>query len=139
MQIARSWRQQQSNLRLVGSRCRRCGALAFPERVRCSTCGASEVEPRRFGGRGTVCSFTTVYEAPRGFVEQTPYLAALVRLEEGPLVAAMLTDADPGEVRAGMPVEMVTRRIRTDGDAGPIVYAYKFAPPLEAAGEEPSA
>ncbi|MFO8070692.1 MAG: Zn-ribbon domain-containing OB-fold protein [Polyangia bacterium] len=132
MQIARCWRQQATNLRLVGSRCARCGELLFPERVRCSSCGSTELERLRFCGRGRVCSFTNVHEAPGGFAEQVPYLAALVRLEEGPLVAAMITDADASEVSEGMPVEMVTRRIRAEGETGPIVYAYKFAPPMSA-------
>jgi uncharacterized OB-fold protein len=32
-----------------------------------------------------------------------------------------------------MPVEMVTRRLRTDGDEGVIQYGYKFRPILAAA------
>jgi uncharacterized OB-fold protein len=54
---------------------------------------------------------------------------ALIRLEEGPLVTAQLADIDPTEVEIGMPVEMVTRKLRSDGDErGIIVYGYKFRP-----------
>ena len=35
---------------------------------------------------------------------------------------------DSGRVRIGLPVEMVTRKLRTDGDQGMIVYGYKFRP-----------
>ena len=128
MQIARSWRQQPTNLRLVGSLCPSCGALDFPERIRCARCGAGSLENHRYSGRGEVITFTLVYEAPRGFADQVPYLAALVRLEEGPMVAAMLTDVDPEDVAVGMPVRMVTRRISADGETGPIMYGYKFSP-----------
>jgi len=55
-----------------------------------------------------------------------PYTVALVQLKEGPMLTAQLTDVDPDEVRIGMPVEMVTRRIREDGEAGQILYGYKF-------------
>lgn len=133
MQIARSWRQQPTNLRLIGSSCPSCGALDFPERIRCAKCGANGLVNHRYSGRGEVLTFTVVYEAPRGFADQVPYIAALVRLAEGPTIAAMLTDVDPEEVRAGMAVEMVTRRISADGETGPIMYGYKFAPADEAA------
>jgi uncharacterized OB-fold protein len=128
MQIARAWRQQASNLRLVGSRCRDCGELMFPERVRCPECRSADIESHRFCGRGEVRAHTTVYEAPRGFADQVPYAAALVRLEEGPVVAAMLTDLGPEEAAVGMAVTMVTRRIIADNSDGLIVYGYKFSP-----------
>lgn len=74
-------------------------------------------------------SYTTVLDAPEGFEDQRPYIIALVKLDEGPLVTAQLTDLD-GEPEIGMPVEMVTRRLRTEGEAGLIVYGYKFRKPL---------
>lgn len=85
--------------------------------------------PYRFGGKGTVLSYTVVSDAPEGFEDQAPYTLALIRLEEGATVLAQLTDLDkPAEI--GMPVEMVTRRLRTDGRRGMIVYGYKFRPLL---------
>jgi len=40
-----------------------------------------------------------------------------------------LTDLGEQEAEIGMPVEMVTRRLRTDGDErGLLVYGYKFRP-----------
>ena len=56
---------------------------------------------------------------------------ALVKLEEGPLVTAQLTDVDPEEVEIGQKVEMVTRKIREDGPDGVITYGYKFRRPLQ--------
>jgi uncharacterized protein len=54
---------------------------------------------------------------------------ALVKLDEGPMVTAQLTDVDNDAVKIGMPVEMVTRKMRNDGDErGLIVYGYKFRP-----------
>jgi uncharacterized OB-fold protein len=57
---------------------------------------------------------------------------ALIKLEEGPIVTAQLTDVDNGQVTIGQPVEMVTRKLRQDGDErGLIVYGYKFRPVME--------
>jgi uncharacterized OB-fold protein len=128
MQIAKTWRQQSANLRLIGSRCRTCGTHIFPERLRCSNCSGDDVESCRFGGLGEVLAFTTVHEAPRGFGDQVPYVTGLVRLDEGPVIVAMLADILPERPQVGMRVEMVTRKIWADGSEGPIVYGYKFIP-----------
>jgi uncharacterized OB-fold protein len=78
-----------------------------------------------------VYSFSTVYDAPAGFIEYQPYTVALIKLHEGPLVAAQLTDVDVEDVHIGMPVEMVTRKIKEEGESGLIVYGYKFRKRLE--------
>jgi uncharacterized OB-fold protein len=66
---------------------------------------------------------------PSGFEQAAPYTIALVKLEEGPVVTAQLTDIGDQKVEIGMPVEMVTRKLRTDmEDRGMIVYGYKFRP-----------
>ncbi len=128
MDIARMWREQPSNLRLAGSRCRSCEALLFPEHIRCPECGSKEIESYRFTGGGSILSMTTVYEAPRGFAGQVPYIAGLIRLDEGPVITAMITDIEPDNAQVGMRVEMVTRRIRCDSADSPILYGYKFVP-----------
>ncbi len=76
-------------------------------------------------------SFSTVYDAPAGYVEYQPYTVALIKLDEGPLVTAQLTDVDNEDVHIGMPVEMVTRKIKEEGENGLIVYGYKFRPVLQ--------
>jgi uncharacterized protein len=78
-----------------------------------------------FAGTGEIYSYTTLQEAPAGFEDQAPYILALVRLDEGPIVTAQITDVD-GAVAIGDRVEMVTRRLTTDGSKGMIVYGYKF-------------
>ena len=44
------------------------------------------------------------------------------------MITAQLTDVAPEDVRIGMPVEMVTRKLRAQGDEGTIIYGYKFRP-----------
>ncbi len=78
-----------------------------------------------FAGTGEVYSYTTLQQAPEGFENQAPYVLALVKLDEGPMVTAQLTDLD-GPVAIGDRVEMVTRKLTTEGSRGVIVYGYKF-------------
>jgi uncharacterized protein len=82
-----------------------------------------------FSGRGTVYSYTVVLEAPEGYEGQAPYIIALVQLDEGVMVTAQLTDID-GSVEIGTRVEMVTRKLTTEGTRGVILYGYKFRPLL---------
>ena len=86
-----------------------------------------------FSGKGEVYSYSTVYDAPEGYEGQAPYTVALVKLEEGPLITAQLADVENGHVSIGQAVEMVTRKLRSDGDKGMIVYGYKFRPVLATA------
>jgi len=65
------------------------------------------------------------------FEEIAPYIVALVDLEEGPRVAAQITDAEPTDLEIGLPVEMVIRKISEAGSNGVITYGYKFRPILE--------
>jgi uncharacterized OB-fold protein len=131
MQLAAYWRTTRQRLSLTGEVCPHCGAKLFPPRDVCPACSGPAKAPFQFSGRGTVYSFSTLYTAPQGFEEYAPYVVALVKLEEGPLVTAQLTDVERDQVYIGMPVEMVTRKIRAEGDDGPIVYHYKFRPLLQ--------
>ena len=56
---------------------------------------------------------------------------AMIKLAEGPLLTAQLTDVDPQDITIGMPVEVVTRKLRDLGTDGLLVYGYKFRPVLE--------
>jgi uncharacterized OB-fold protein len=128
MGLPTDWRLKSQRYRLTGEVCLKCGAKLFPPRDVCPECNKPAYEPFTFSGRGEIYSYSTVYQAPDGYQEFVPYTVALVRLEEGPLVTAQLTDVDSEEVEVGMPVEMVTRKMREYGEEGAIVYGYKFRP-----------
>ena len=130
MEISRHWRLQQQRYALVGEVCPHCDEKIFPPRDVCPHCAGEAKTPYVFSGKGEVYSYTTVYDAPEGYEANTPYTVALIKLEEGPLVTAQLTDVDNGKVEIGTPVEMVTRKLREDGKRGMLVYGYKFRPQL---------
>ncbi len=129
MEIPRHWRLKRQRYGLVGEICPHCSVKIFPPRDVCPNCGGEAKEPYVFSGKGSIFSFTTMQEGPEGFEEAAPYVVALIQLEEGPVVTAQLTDLGEEPVTIGMPVEMVTRKIRDDGDkSGMLVYGYKFRP-----------
>src|SRR4030043_417762 len=129
--LPRNWRLKKQRYSLVGEVCPDCEAKIFPPRDVCPHCGGPANQEYQFSGKGEVFSYTTIYDAPEGFQSNIPYTVALVKLKEGPMVTAQLTDLGNIPVEIGMPVEMVTRKLREAGDErGVIVYGYKFRPLL---------
>jgi len=130
MELPRYHRMRRTLYHLEGSACAACGGRFFPPRAVCPSCRKGDLTPHRFSGRGTLYSYTRVGQPPRGFASLAPYDVGMVRLEEGPLVTAQLSDTEGVDLAIGMPVEMVTRTLRDAAEHGSIVYGYKFRPLL---------
>lgn len=124
MEISRNWRLQKQRYTLEGEVCPHCDAKIFPKRDVCPNCAGESKTPFVFSGKGEVYSLTTEYDVPEGF--EGPLVIAIIKLEEGPMVTAQITDDPEHVVTIGTPVEMVTRKLREDGDKGMLVYGYKF-------------
>ena len=131
MEVPRHWRLKKQRYALVGEVCPHCDVKIFPPRDICPECKQPAKDPAQLSGRGEVYTFSTVHSAPEGFETYIPYTVALIKLEEGPVITAQLTDVAPDDVEIGMPVEMVTRKLRAQGDEGTIIYGYKFRPLLQ--------
>jgi uncharacterized OB-fold protein len=118
--------------RLIGSRCRACGEVAFPRRDSCARCTSTDVEERLLGTRGTLWTWTVQAfrpKAPFGLPEDQPfepYGVGYVELPSETRVEARLTEADPARLRIGMEMELVFIRLWNDGEADVVTYA--FAP-----------
>jgi len=130
MSVPRYWRNIPLYYRLEGVKCRTCGRVFFPPRSTCPKCGSSSLEQYTLPRRGRVLSFSVVRKPPRGFEYATPYVIALIELEDGSSILSQLTDCSPEEVEIGMPVEAVFRKVREDGETGIIMYGLKFRPVL---------
>ena len=88
-----------------------------------------------FSGEGTIFTYTKLSDpnaVPKGFEFNAPYYIAIIELKEGPRITAQLTDMGDEKPTIGMKGEMVTRKLRVEGDSesGIIVYGYKFRPRL---------
>lgn len=88
--------------------CRSCSEFFFYPRAFCPRDFSWDIEWRRVSGRGVLHAFTIIHRAFQpGF--DTPYVTALVQLEEGVRLMANLLDVepDPAAIEIGMPVEVV--------------------------------
>ena len=115
--------------RLIGSRCRRCGVVAFPRQDSCAACTSDDVEERRLGRRGTLWTWTVQCFPPKSPPyagapdEFEPYGVGYVELPGEVRVEARLTEADPARLRIGMPMELVL--VRAPGVSGALTYAFR--------------
>ncbi len=133
MSIARFWRETPRRYNLAGSRCTLCGSVYFPPRPVCPSCpqhrqSIERMVPFQLSGAGEVVTYTVVHEAAEGFEMQVPYVVALVKTDEGPIITGQVVDVTPSEVRIGLRVRATFRKLREEGKAGVIHYGYKFAP-----------
>ena len=79
-------------------------------------------------GKGEIVTYTVIHTPMQGFEEQIPYILAIVKLSDGPMITTQIADCEIGEVKVGMKVKSVFRKIQEDGEAGLIHYGYKFKP-----------
>jgi uncharacterized OB-fold protein len=139
MSIARFWRETGRRYNLGGSRCTVCQSVYFPPRSVCPSCAKhrqslGKMLPLQLSGDGEVVTYSVVHDAAEGFEMQVPYILALVRTVEGPVLTGQVVDLDPSEIRIGLPVHATFRKLREEGKAGVIHYGYKFAPTIDADG-----
>lgn len=125
--VPMSWRLAKHRYALIGTRCTGCKATHFPPRSVCKECGHEGMEKFAFSGKGKILSYTIIRAAPDGFERYSPYVVALVKLEEGPVVSAHVVGYNENEeMKIGAPVRMVFRKLYEDGSSGVINYGFKF-------------
>ncbi|MSQ29188.1 MAG: Zn-ribbon domain-containing OB-fold protein [Dehalococcoidia bacterium] len=91
-------------------RCRDCRTFRFYPSPMCHApdCMCLEYDWVQVSGRGEVYTYTVVHRpVSEAWVKDTPYVIAMIKLLEGPFMMSNVVDCPPGEVRIGMPVEVV--------------------------------
>jgi uncharacterized OB-fold protein len=86
-------------------KCSACGALRHPPGPMCPRCNALDPTHIVSSGQGEVYSYV-VHHHPQVPGKRTPFVIALVELEEGVRMLGELLDVDPEQVKIGMPVRV---------------------------------
>ena len=134
MSIPKIWRKIPEQYNLIGRRCSKCNELFFPPREVCLKCGSHEMYDYKFKDKGSIVTYTiirTPVSDPEGEIiekpaRNIPYILAIIKLEEGPMVTTEIVDCSLDEVEINKQVEMVFRKIQEKGNKGVIQYGYKF-------------
>jgi uncharacterized protein len=124
---------QDGQPRLIGSRCRTCGTLSFPQQTSCPRCCGDDVAVTLLAREGELWSWTVQRFAPKSppyagaETEFVPFAVGYVALDGGIAVEGRIAGpATPDRYRIGMPMRLVVEPFaRRDGTT---VAAYAFAP-----------
>jgi uncharacterized protein len=93
---------------LVMPRCTTCDHLFFYPRSECPRCLSNHLEWVRVSGRGRLHTYTIVYQpANAAFRDDTPYIYAVVQLDEGPRMVSNVVQCDLDAVKVDMPLEAI--------------------------------
>ena len=117
------WTEAGGTVRLHGSKCARCGVVAFPPHPMCHSCGADDGQDTvELSPAGTLYTFCEIHIAPKGFA--TPYAVGYVDLPEGVRLFGQI-DAKASELAIGQQVAVTLGPVRSDA-GGSAVISYKF-------------
>jgi uncharacterized OB-fold protein len=94
----------QSELRI--QRCDACSRAVFYPRSICPHCHADQLSWIVASGRGTIYSYTVAHQAFGMFADETPFIVAIIELEEGVRMMSRIIDAPRERVAIGLPVQV---------------------------------
>jgi uncharacterized OB-fold protein len=108
---------------LIGSRCRSCQEVMFPQRRICLNCLGKDLEQVGLSSRGKLFTFTINHQGPEAF--STPYASGFIELPEVVRIYSLLTDWEAKGLKIGSEMELVIEKIKEDNEEN-IVVGYKF-------------
>jgi len=94
--------------KLLGLKCRVCGAITVPPKMVCQGCAGLELDIVELKGTGKIRTFTTVFVAAEGREDEVPYIIVLVELDEGPWIMGNLDGIEPAEAT----MEIIGKRVK---------------------------
>jgi uncharacterized OB-fold protein len=93
---------------LVMPRCQTCDHLFFYPRSECPRCLSNRLEWMQVSGRGRLHTYTVIYQpANAAFRDDTPYVYAVVQLDEGPRLISNVVQCEIDTIRVDMPLEAI--------------------------------
>ncbi len=105
--------------RIIASRCKKCGTVAFPKRPFCPNPDCEKarenVEEIELSKKGTLYSYTyQLFEPPAPFKMEPfkPYAIGMVDFPEGTRIWGMITRME--NLKLGMPVETTVGKLYED-------------------------
>ncbi|NOQ95668.1 MAG: DNA-binding protein [Desulfobacterales bacterium] len=107
--------------KIMGTKCKDCGALYFPPRSDCYKCLTSNVEWFEVSGIGKLLSFSELKYGPVGFENDLPYTIALLDYSDYKVFGRISKDIPYEDLAVGM-------ELKTDSTTlpnGQLSYVFK--------------
>lgn len=118
-------REVPQRYRLEAGKCIQCGDISFPPRLVCPKCKSKTFETVKLNREGKILTFTIIRVGPDKFSKETPYVVAIIELNDGVRLTAQVADCDVDKVEIGNKVKLVFRKIQDEGKSGLHCYGYK--------------
>lgn len=94
--------------KLLFQKCLACGFVRWPPSIACPACYSSDTEWITASGKGKIYTFAVFHKVFHpAFEGKTPYIVAVVKLAEGPMLSTNITGQPPSDIACNMPVEVV--------------------------------
>ncbi len=101
--------------KIVYQHCKACDKNIFYPRIACPDCFSDDLEWVESKGRGVVYTYTVVESnAPSAFLEDMPYVVAIVKLDEGVQLLSNIVGCDPYTVECEMKVKVTFQKLNDE-------------------------
>lgn len=95
--------------------CKKCNTLQFYPRAICTTCMHDEFDWKTCAGTGHIYTYTVNNRAANSYMKgKTPYVVAVVELDEGVRMMANIIETQIEEVKIGAKVQVVFEPVSDD-------------------------
>jgi hypothetical protein len=97
--------------KVMGTRCKDCGAAFFPPRSDCFNCLTDNMEWFEISGTGKLISFSELKYGPVGFEDDLPYTIALLDYGDYKVFGRVSKDIPYEELKVGMGLTVEANRL----------------------------
>ena len=109
--------------KVMGTKCKSCGAAWFPPRADCAKCLTSDMEWFEVSGAGKLLSYSELQYGPVGFEDDLPYTIALLDFGEHKVFGRIAKDVPYDDLEVGMELKAVPNTL----DSGQLNYVFTKA------------
>ena len=100
---------------LIIQKCKDCEKHVFYPRLVCPHCFSDNLDWVDASGKGTVYAYTIVQNnAPSPFINDMPYVVAVIRLAEGVQMLSNIVDCDVNDLKCDMDVEVTFEKLNDE-------------------------
>lgn len=104
-----AWWDAVQNRHLMVNACASCRRNSLYARPFCPHCWSDDVALTPASGRGRLYTWTVIHQNAAPFADRTPYVVAMVDLEEGPRLMTEIQDCPVDDLRADMELILTFR------------------------------
>ncbi len=97
--------------KVMGTRCKGCGALFFPPRADCYKCLGNDMDWFEVSGTGKLVTYSKLEYCPVGFDGDLPYVIALLDYGDYKVFGRLADDLPEEEVNVGMELKTIPNRL----------------------------